>query len=74
MPKINTKDWETYDEDNYVNYQKIRKSIKKDEKNEEKTKNSTKKSSFSKKWLPLFQGAKYCSGVCFSLNYDTSVT
>ena len=49
MPKIDTRDWESYDEDNFVSYQKIRKTIKKDEKKDEKCKNKSKKSNFSKK-------------------------
>ena len=49
MPKIDTKDWEFYDEDNFVSYEKIRKNVKKDEKKDEKPKNELKKSNFSKK-------------------------
>ena len=49
MPKIDTKDWEFYDEDNFVSYEKIRKNVKKDEKREEKHKNRVKKTDFSKK-------------------------
>ena len=49
MPKVNTRDWESYDDDNYISYEKIRKTIKKDEKKDEKSKNNSKKSNFSKK-------------------------
>ena len=49
MPKVNTQNWEVYDEENFINYEKIRKTTKKDEKKDEKTKNDSKKSNFSKK-------------------------
>ena len=49
MPKVDTRDWESYDEDNFNGYEKIRKTTKKDEKKEEKSKNDLKKSDFSKK-------------------------
>ena len=49
MPKINTQNWESYDEDNYIGYEKIRKNLKKEEKKDEKSKNDSKKSNFSKK-------------------------
>ena len=50
MPKVDTRDWESYDEDNFIGYEKIRKSTKKEEKKDEKSKNDSKKSNFSKKW------------------------
>ncbi len=49
MPKVNIQDWESYDEDNFNGYEKIRKTTKKDEKREEKPKNGVKKTDFSKK-------------------------
>ena len=49
MPKINTRDWEVYDDENFINYEKIRKNPKKEEKKDEKPKNNLKKSNFSKK-------------------------
>ena len=49
MPKVDTRDWESYDEDNFVNYEKMRKNVKKEEKKDEKSKNNLKKSNFSKK-------------------------
>ena len=49
MPKVDTRDWESYDEDNFISYEKIRKTTKKDEKKDEKSKNDLKKSDFSKK-------------------------
>ena len=50
MPKVDTRDWKSYDDDdNFISYEKIRKNIKKDEKKEEKSKNDLKKSDFSKK-------------------------
>ena len=49
MPKVNIQDWESYDDDNHFNYEKIRKNVKKDEKREEKPKNGVKKTDFSKK-------------------------
>ena len=49
MPKVDTRDWESYDEDNFINYEKIRKNLKKEEKKDEKPKNNLKKSNFSKK-------------------------
>ena len=49
MPKVDTRDWESYDEDNLINYEKMRKNVKKEEKKDEKPKNNLKKSNFSKK-------------------------
>jgi len=49
MPKVDTRDWESYDEDNFIGFEKIRKTTKKDEKKDEKDKDSSKKSDFSKK-------------------------
>ena len=49
MPKVDIRDWESYDEDNYIGYEKIRKNPKKEEKKDEKPKNNSKKSNFSKK-------------------------
>ena len=31
MPKVNTRDWESYDDDNYISYEKIRKTIENQE-------------------------------------------
>jgi hypothetical protein len=49
MPKVDTRDWKSYDDDNFISYEKIRKTTKKDEKKDEKSKNDLKKSDFSKK-------------------------
>ena len=49
MPKVDIRDWESYDEDNFINYEKMRKNVKKEEKKDEKPKNNLKKSNFSKK-------------------------
>ena len=29
MPKVDTRDWESYDEDNFIGYETMRKTIKK---------------------------------------------
>ena len=49
MPKVDIRDWESYDEDNFIGYEKIRKSTEKEERKDEKPKNGSKKSDFSKK-------------------------
>ena len=49
MPKVNTQNWESYDDENFLTYEKIRKTTKKNEKKDEKPKNNLKKSNFSKK-------------------------
>ena len=49
MPKVDIRDLESYDEDNYIGYEKIRKTTKKDEKKDKNSKNDSKKSDFSKK-------------------------
>ena len=49
MPKVDTRDWESYDEDNFIGYEKMRKTIKKEEKKDDKSENDSKKSNFSKK-------------------------
>ena len=49
MPKVDIRDWESYDADNHIGYEKIRKNLKKEEKKDEKSKNDSKKSNFSKK-------------------------